>query len=291
MYVWYSVVAFSSILENYAGVPFTKQWTMRVSKAPEGIEISDDAPILVECPRDIENHIPAFPSEEALISQDKPRASVVEIPYRQSRLQSFQSESSFGRRTAVDTPPLFKRHDSTSGSSFLNTFDAHGVNPTGRIIMYGRQGQIPSPQACYVIISVAGIERRHAVLRVFSKFVSVGVFALGTAGFASATLITITVSLTTLSLILCAGVFGRVASLWLVKELMKQQPILQRTVKDSKTANEFVMELLAVPGLTIELNGHVFLNGRCIYRYNPWLRWSAVFGMLTEPFRVDKLVA
>lgn len=42
------MVALSSLLENFAGVPFTKQWTMRVSKAPGTVDISDDAPIVAD---------------------------------------------------------------------------------------------------------------------------------------------------------------------------------------------------------------------------------------------------
>lgn len=46
------MVAIASILENSAGVPFTDNWTMRVSKAPQGLLISGGAPIAVPGPGD-----------------------------------------------------------------------------------------------------------------------------------------------------------------------------------------------------------------------------------------------
>jgi hypothetical protein len=48
MYFWYLCVIPSSFLENIAGVPFTRQWTLLVSRAPE-LRISSDAPVLVVC--------------------------------------------------------------------------------------------------------------------------------------------------------------------------------------------------------------------------------------------------
>lgn len=33
MFVWYAVVCFSAVLENFAGVPFTHTWTVRIWRA------------------------------------------------------------------------------------------------------------------------------------------------------------------------------------------------------------------------------------------------------------------
>ncbi|KAL8796440.1 MAG: hypothetical protein Q9182_007373 [Xanthomendoza sp. 2 TL-2023] len=44
MWFWYFLVVLLSIVENFVGVPFTNNWTLRISKAPHGVEISRDAP-------------------------------------------------------------------------------------------------------------------------------------------------------------------------------------------------------------------------------------------------------
>ena len=43
MFFWYFTVASSYLLENFASVPFTHQWTLRISYASK-IRISDNAP-------------------------------------------------------------------------------------------------------------------------------------------------------------------------------------------------------------------------------------------------------
>jgi hypothetical protein len=274
MHLWYLMVALSSLLENLAGVPFTKQWTMRVSKAPGTVDISEDAPIVIH--GDVENQ--EFTRDDAKRDKGQAYQGVIEMmPLNNSSDVISNSD---------ERPPLRRRY-----TNFLQVLDGPGINTTGRVTMSRDQAWSASRHSFYVILSVAGIGHGHATLRVISKAISVGVFAAGTATFASATLLTISIALTTLCLILGAGVFGRVASLWMASKFMEEQPIIQRTVKNQDEANRFIMTMLEIPGLTFELKGHVFLNGRCIYRYNPWLRWSAIFGILTEPFRVDKLLA
>jgi hypothetical protein len=274
MYFWYILVAFSSLLENYAAVPFSQQWTMRVSRAPSTIEISEDAPRVVN--GDPEN--PKFSNSGFLASKDPASQNSIEM-------LSMRDEVHTGRES---------RHDGAklrlvgSNTSLLETLRKPGINTIGQVVVPHDQPWTASPHSFYVIISLAGVRRGHAALRVISKAVSVGAFAAGTATFASATLITISVTLLVLCLILGAGVLGRVAALWMASEFMKEQPILQRTVKSIGEADEYIQAVLEVPGLTFELMGHVFVNGRCIHRYNDWLSWSPLFGILASPFRVDK---
>ncbi|KAL8696071.1 MAG: hypothetical protein Q9201_007838 [Fulgogasparrea decipioides] len=42
--VCYFLVVIVSVIENFVGVPFTYNWTLRIAKAPHTIEISRDAP-------------------------------------------------------------------------------------------------------------------------------------------------------------------------------------------------------------------------------------------------------
>lgn len=204
-----------------------------------------------------------------------------------ARLRSTSDDEQIDVDQSEGIPPPLRRRT----TKLLEVLNGQGINTTGRITMSRDQAWSASRHSFYVIISVAEIGHGHATLRVISKAISVGVFAAETVTFASATLITISVALTTLCLILGAGVFGRVASLWMASKFMEEKPTLQRTVKSVREADAFIMSMLKIPGLAFELKGHVFLNGRRIYRYSPWLRWSTFFGILAPPFRIDKLVA
>ena len=141
----------------------------------------------------------------------------------------------------------------------------------------------------YVIISLEGISRSHAVLRVASKAFSVVCFAAGTLIFSSAQFITVSVSLTVLCLILGAGVFGRVVAMWMASEMMRTRPILHRVVKSKAEAADYIDHIMAIDGLTIEVVGHIIVNGKCVQRYNKWLRLSTFFGILAEPYDITKL--
>ncbi|KAK1835009.1 hypothetical protein QBC39DRAFT_299898 [Podospora conica] len=240
MLAWYLVLAISSLLENYALVPFSRQWTMRVSMAPAGIEISENAPMAFP---------PSIPGDKQpfTTSDSKPEPSEIEMTLLQERTATERSERSI---------PWASNHH-----SFL------------------------------VIISVSGISRGRAALRVFSKAWAVGCFAAGTAAFASTSLITITVAMSVIALILGAGVFGRVASMWMVSEMMKDNPVIHRVVESEVKAEQFIQELFSTQGLVIELMGHVFVNGRCVERYSQWWNWSTIFGVLVSRCNIEKLLS
>ena len=141
----------------------------------------------------------------------------------------------------------------------------------------------------YVIISMEGISSAHAVLRVLSKAFSVSCFAAGTLIFASAQFVTISVSLTVLCVVLSAGVFGRVVAMWMASEMIRTRPILHRVVTSRAEAGDYIDHIMAIEGLTVEVLGHVIVNGRCIQRYNKWTRLSTWLGILAEPYDVTKL--
>ncbi|KAK6517417.1 hypothetical protein TWF281_004074 [Arthrobotrys megalospora] len=219
MFFWYGIMAISTILANVAGVPFSRQLTIRVSRCPK-VEIDPEARDL----RSSDNIL----SELSDGINVKAHIRIVPEPHSESRV------------------PFF------------------------------------------VIISEDSVGLSHEILRIISKFLSVAVFATGTAMFASATLTTISITLVTLCLVLTAGVFGRVVALWMASEMMKDEPILHKVVKRGE-AGEYLKELLLIDNITIEVMGHIIVNGRCIGRTNKWLKWSTITGVLAAPYNLEKL--
>lgn len=88
-----------------------------------------------------------------------------------------------------------------------------GYNTFGKILIEPNKPWSAANNAFYVIISVRGVSNPHAFLRVFSKILSIGVYTVGTAMFASSTLATILVAVVVASLVIIAGVFGRVTAM------------------------------------------------------------------------------
>jgi hypothetical protein len=263
------MVAFSSLLENYAGVPFTRQWTIRVSQAPETIEVSEHAPKVVDT--DVE-------------SQFGSRAGA-NVGHDTMDIVSTRNLSEAITKVEEEEVPKLNRINTT----FLETLKKPGFNTKSQLVIPRSKPWSAARYSFYVIISVAGVSKSHAALRVVSKAISVGIFCIGTATFASTTLVTITVTLAVLCMALSAGVFGRVIGLWMASEFMIEQPILQRTVRTNADANTYIRTMLEKPGMMFEINGHVFLNGRCVARYNSWLSWSTFFGILASPFDLNKI--
>lgn len=279
MFLWYSIVAVSSLLENLAGVPFSHQWTIRVSRAPK-IEISDDAPwVISELPQKNETPISdptssqmaksSSGADDIFITAEKlsrPTAEVLEVPSQlPTRLPLIQ-----------DTTDIL-------------TGLERGYNTIGRIILDSSRPWSASNDAFYVIISIKGISNAHAFLRIFSKFASVGVFSVGTSMFASSTLVTILAAVVTATLILCAGIFGRVTAMWMASEMMKNEPVLHRVVQSRGEAAKYMEAILRKPGITCEVLGHVIVNGRCVKKFGKRLRWSSFLGILASPYDLSRL--
>ncbi|KAL8757771.1 MAG: hypothetical protein Q9199_001983 [Rusavskia elegans] len=244
MWLWYLTLAASSILENYAGVPFTDQWTLRVSRAPR--------------------------TEESLSD---------EIP---------GSSKSGPTVQVLEEIPLVRRTASGRSTEILDVLRA-GFNCQGQVIRDGNEPWSSSRVPFYVIISVEGISRSHATLRVFSKAITIGVYVTGTAIFASTQLLYMSVAVTVLCLVLSAGIFGRVIAMYMASEMMKTKPVLHRVVKSRGLAAEYIDRILNIDGLAVEVMGHVILNGRCIERYNQIFRLSNWFGLLAGPYDINRL--
>ena len=139
------------------------------------------------------------------------------------------------------------------------------------------------------MVSKESISALHASFRIFAKAFSVAVFAFGTILFASATLIA---SSMVLSLVLAYGVFGRVVSIWMAAEMNRyNEPVLYAVVQDRADAAAQVQRILALPGLLIEMHGHVICHGRSVHRQNEWLSRLKYIGLLALPFDITKLAS
>lgn len=270
MFFWYLMLASSSILENFASVPFTRQWTLRVSRAPK-VRISDDAPLVSQASR---ISLVPYTAHGPVKVEGTTKEATSTV---QASVQAFESV------------PLVQRTTSNHSVEVLDALEA-GFNCKGQIVRENAEPWSSSRVPFYVIISLEGVSGSHAILRVVSKATSVGVYAAGTAMFASAQMITISVALTILCLILGAGVFGRVVAMWMASEMMKTKPVLHQVVKSRGLAAEHIDHILNIDGLIVEVMGHVIVNGRCIARYNNWLRLSNWLGILAGPYDIGKLV-
>jgi hypothetical protein len=277
MYLWYLMVVFSTFFENIAGVPFSKQWTLRVSKAPR-MRISDDAPD-VTAKSGVAFHEQALTTKN-LNGMQFESVPMTEILPRHKPLPS-------ATHTNADSVPASESLDN-QGSDILRNLKS-GYNTVGKIAL--EETWTASTVPIYVIISVDEVTAKHAMLKVIAKALSVGTFAAGTATFASATLITISVALTVLCMVLGAGVFGRVVALWMAAELMQGDPIIHKVVKDEDEAASYIESIVTKEDLLIEVSGHVIARGRCISRYNRFLQWSNLLGILAPPFDLEKIAA
>lgn len=222
MYFWFFLVTVTSVFENLVADPFTKNYTMRVCKAPNNVRISDSAPT---------------------VKNDNFR-------YALDRIEA-------------------------------------GVNTHNRITLDRLEPSTSSRTCFYVIVSIEGISVWQSIAQIISKASTVAVFAFGTALFASSTLLSISAALMLLSLVMSAGVMGRVVAMWIASEIVRNnRPILHSVVKDREEAAQYIEEILEMDGLLIELKGHVIMNRCCLFRKHPWFSWSTYIGLLAKPFPI-----
>lgn len=225
MYFWYFLVSAVSVFDNLVAAPFTRSWTIRVSRRPGGI-------LLDETVRKITNQ-----------------------------------------------------------NRYANALEAlkAGPNTNQRIRLVADRGSGYSRTCFYVVISIQGISRVHAVAQVLSKGASVAVFAFGTALFASATLMSISIALMVLSILLTCGVAGRVLAMWIVAQISREnKPILHKLVKSESEAGEFI-HAIAELDLQIEMQGHVIINGYCVKSRSMLFSPETYIGLLAKPYNAVKL--
>jgi predicted transporter len=111
-----------------------------------------------------------------------------------------------------------------------------GYDTHGRVIMDRSVPWCASKNAFCVILSRACVRKGHTVLRLVSKSVSVIAYVVFNALFASSTLLQLQPANIVMKLVLFAGIFGRVTAMWIFAVIMRDRPILHRTVKTKKEA-------------------------------------------------------
>ncbi|KAI0437988.1 hypothetical protein F4803DRAFT_555448 [Xylaria telfairii] len=287
MLAWYFAVAISSLVANAALVPFSKQWTMRISKAPTIVEISEDAPAITPFNPRVSGNSNNNGDENSMDWNSTTEAGV-EGDAR--TIPSQRTNTSLSQTSVIDEYKSYQPQTTRRKSIWLHNLAKHGYNTVGQVYMDPSQPWASSRHSFMVIISIPEITKTKAALRVVSKLASVAIFVTGTAAFASTTLIAISIATLDLALIISAAVLGRVAAIWMVAEMMKEKPVLHRIVQNELEAESFIREILNTRGLTVELLGHVFINGKCVKRYSHYFNLSTIFGILVGPYKMEKLL-
>ncbi|KAI4124993.1 MAG: hypothetical protein LQ341_007012 [Variospora aurantia] len=99
----------------------------------------------------------------------------------------------------------------------------------------------------------------------------------------------VSVVLMILSLVLSAGVWGRVTAMWIASQMNKvSDPVLHTVVRERLDAAGHMEEILKIPGLIGETGGHVIINGHSIKRRNPWFSAATYIGLLAAPYDITK---
>lgn len=270
----------SSLLENVAGVPFTRQWTVRVSRAPK-VRISDDAPWVIP------EH-PLQPQPEAQTNSSKQAGQSTQRTIDDAQLTPSNRSTSDFAGIPHGSPRYTAIPQSTRECEVLSGL-VKGYNTVGRVVMDLNEPWSAQSNPFYVIVSIKGVESAHAALRVFSKLLSIGVFTVGTAMFASTTLTTIMIAVVVAALTITAGVFGRVTAMFMASAIMLNKPVIHRVVTNPYEAEQFIEAMLRKPTVVFEILGHVIVDGRCVKRYGSHLRWSKILGVLASPYDLSKL--
>ena len=245
MYFWLFLVIIVSVMENWSSCPFSKSWTMRVSRAPKNIEVPSDAPRICRSRKNEEQGIGSTPSE-----------------------QDYQSD---GKRN------ILKKL-------------ADGVDSECKVIVFEGEPHTRSRSCFYVVVSKEGISWQHAAIKVVSKGSSLAVYAFGTALFAAAQLMSISVALMILSIVLGCAAFGRINGMFIASEMNNpREPILHAVVQGDEDAAKHIESVLAEPDLVVEIMGHIIVNGAVVARQNPWFSLATYIGLLAPPFNLNKI--
>jgi hypothetical protein len=287
MYLWYGIVCVSSILENFAGVPFTKTWTIRVWRAPK-VTVDPDSPWVILPPTNTTAAEEEEYPRQGQMQQNIPRKPVMSDQIlAQDSASSNQSQGLLqGRRPTIQE--LHAKSSFSDPADILTNLEK-GYNTFANVYMDPSLPWSSANDAFYVLISVKGVSTLHAMLRVFSKLISIGVFAVGTGLFASSTLITIVVAMVAATLILCAGIFGRVTAMYMASEMMRNKPVLHKVVKNRTEAGKYMEALFQQPEIACEVLGHIVTQGRCIKKFGRRTRWSQFLGVLARPYDLRRI--
>jgi hypothetical protein len=166
----------------------------------------------------------------------------------------------------------------------------------GTAIVAGCRQRATPRNTLFIIVSITNHSNDwlNTFLRSCSKLVSIGVFIVGTACFASVQLLSIAMATFVLFFVLAAGVFGRAIASWIVIGIEKSDPMIHFVADTNKEAHYVLARLFSInlvvaetntPAqrkIQIELDGHVFLDKRRLLRRSPWP--VRMLGIIASPF-------
>ncbi len=68
--------------------------------------------------------------------------------------------------------------------------------------------------------------------------------------------------------------------------MMREKPVLHRVVNDEVQAGAYLQAIFRHQDIAYEINRHIIIQGRCVKRLPPFLRWSSLFGVLAKPYNL-----
>lgn len=219
----------SSLFENLAGVPFTRQWSIRVWRAPR-VKFFAGAPLVIKRPDAIRAQQMRVQKEASEFREPEMRIRAVNASLTNSKdlpTWSDEAEVAYHDDKLAQTHKPGEGH--TDGDANLADFDESrvfsdqigildrlekGCNTFSKFFLDpNRPYWSASHSSFYVIVSVRGVSNPHGALRLLSKIFSIVVYIVGTAMFASSTLATVPVAIVVASLVVIAAVFSRIIAM------------------------------------------------------------------------------
>ncbi len=240
MFVWYMFVCISAILENFAGVPFTHTWTIRIWRAPP-VDIDKDAPWVIS-PTDenvskVESGMQEQPSPSTS-SRERAKSPFDEGAAGGSRKSEWRTEKPTLRGP---TPACSTGWSAATRPRGPWDGPKEAAVPGQRCLLRTAVGQGHPARACSAAYPVQGHFHWH--LRLQHGLVRLSRARHPAPGHDSHV----------------ANPSGRhlrrVTAMWMTSAMMDKRPVLHRVVESRQQAGEFLEAIFCVPGIACEGQG------------------------------------
>jgi hypothetical protein len=135
-----------------------------------------------------------------------------------------------------------------SGNSVGIALRQLGTLKTGQLTLIGSSAKAKPRNSFIVMISVPQdtASKYHSFLKALSKVCSIGVFAVGTALFASSQFLSLLMACMAITVILCAAVFGRTIAGWIIMGIEQSEPLVHYIAGNTDEATDVIKRLLTV---------------------------------------------
>ena len=123
-----------------------------------------------------------------------------------------------------------------------------GTLKTGQLSLVGSHARAKPRNSFIVMISVPqdSASGFKSFLKALSKVCSIGVFAVGTALFASSQFLSLLMACMAITVILCAAVFGRTIAGWIVMGIEQSEPMVHYIANNTDEATDVIKRLLTI---------------------------------------------